>query len=126
MGFPSPAADYVESRLSLDEALIQKPAATYYMRAGETIYRCGIIKDALLVIDMSVTPCDGAIVVCAYEGELVLRRLKLISRRCLQDIDHPNLTWPLPDAEDEVRVVYGVVTYVINDARGGEFDDTPF
>ncbi len=55
MGFPSPAADYVESRLSLDEVLIQKPAATYYMRAGETIYRCGIMKDALLVIDSSLS-----------------------------------------------------------------------
>ena len=44
MGFPSPAADYVESRLSLDEALIQKPAATYYMRAGETIYRSRILR----------------------------------------------------------------------------------
>lgn len=44
MGFPSPAADYVETRLSLDEVLIQKPAATYYMRAGETIYRCGISR----------------------------------------------------------------------------------
>ena len=58
MGFPSPAADYVESRLSLDEVLIQKPAATYYMRAGETIYRCGIMKDALLVIDSSLKPCE--------------------------------------------------------------------
>ncbi|AXX02800.1 LexA family transcriptional regulator [Cronobacter sakazakii] len=125
MGYPNPAADYVENRLSLDDRLIHKPAATYYMKASETIYRCGIMKDALLVLYMSATPCDGSIVVCAYEGELVLRRLKLISRRCLQDIDHPNFTWPLPVEDDDTKQVYGVVTYVINDARGGEFDDSP-
>ena len=74
MGFPSPAADYVESRLSLDEALIQKPAATYYMRAGETIYRCGIMKDALLVIDSSLKPCDGSLLICDCNGEFKVKR----------------------------------------------------
>lgn len=76
MGFPSPAADYVETRLSLDEVLIQKPAATYYMRAGETIYRCGIMKDALLVIDSSLKPCDGSLLICDCNGEFKVKRYR--------------------------------------------------
>ena len=124
--FASPATDYIEHRISLDALCIQRPAATYFLRAGNNYWKAGILNGSLLVVDMSVTPCDGSIVVCAYEGELVLRRLKLHSRRCLQDIDHPNFTWPLPTDGDDSVEVYGVVTYVINDARGGEFDDSPF
>ncbi len=69
IGFQSPAADYVEKRLSLDERLIHKPSSTYYMKESETIYRCGIMKDALLVIDWSHNPCDGSLLVCDVEGE---------------------------------------------------------
>mgnify|MGYP000588382727 CR=1 FL=1 len=48
MGFPSPATDYVEQRISLDERIITRPAATYFMRAGATHYREGILNGALL------------------------------------------------------------------------------
>ena len=51
MGFPSPAADYVEERISLDQRIITRPAATYFMRAGATHYREGILSGALLVVD---------------------------------------------------------------------------
>ena len=50
MGFPSPAADYVEQRISLDEKLIRRPNSTYFMRAGCSYYREGIIQGALLVV----------------------------------------------------------------------------
>ena len=43
MGFPSPAQDYVEERISLDKCIITRPAATYFMRAGATHYREGIM-----------------------------------------------------------------------------------
>lgn len=67
MGLPSQAADYVENRLSLDERFIHKPYATYYMKASETIYRFGIMKDALLVIGSSLPPpCDGSLLVCEF------------------------------------------------------------
>lgn len=44
MGFPSPAADYVETRISLDQQLIIQPAATYFMRASRSHFREGIIQ----------------------------------------------------------------------------------
>ena len=73
MGFPSPAADYVATCLSLDKRLIHKPAATYYMRASETIYRYVIMKDALLVDDASLTPCDGSLVVLIHDSAELMK-----------------------------------------------------
>ncbi|MFS3748858.1 hypothetical protein ACK6U5_05270, partial [Escherichia coli] len=69
MGFPSPATDYVEQRISLDERIITRPAATYFMRAGATHYREGILNGALLVVDASLSPCDGSLLVCTDSGE---------------------------------------------------------
>ena len=55
MGFPSPAADYVESRISLDQQIIRHPSATYFMRAADSHHREGILQGALLVVDSSLT-----------------------------------------------------------------------
>lgn len=59
MGFPSPAADYAESRISLDQQIIRHPSATYFMRAADSHHREGILQGALLVVDSSLTPVDG-------------------------------------------------------------------
>ncbi len=69
MGFPSPAADYAESRISLDQQIIRHPSATYFMRAADSHHREGILQGALLVVDSSLTPVDGSLLVCAMEGE---------------------------------------------------------
>lgn len=61
MGFPSPAQDYVEERISLDKRLIAHPSATYMMIAGSTYLRAGIIKGAMLIVDSSLTPKDGSL-----------------------------------------------------------------
>ncbi|CAM6703749.1 TPA: LexA family transcriptional regulator [Enterobacter hormaechei subsp. xiangfangensis] len=127
MGFPSPAADYVESRLSLDEALIQKPAATYYMRAGETIYRCGIMKDALLVIDSSLKPCDGSLLICDCNGEFKVKRYRTYPQPHLENVANGKKE-RLPGNDEGISgslPIFGVITYIINDARTGEFDDCP-
>lgn len=68
MGFPSPAQDYVEERISLDQRIITRPAATYFMRAGSTHYREGILSGAILVVDASLSPCDESLLVCRQEG----------------------------------------------------------
>ena len=69
MGFPSPAADYAESRISLDQQIIRHPSATYFMRAADSHHREGILQGALLVVDSSLTPVDGSLLVCALDGE---------------------------------------------------------
>lgn len=76
MGFPSPAQDYVEQRISLDKRIITRPAATYFMRAGATHYREGILSGVLLVVDASLIPCDGSLLVCTDEGEFRIKRYR--------------------------------------------------
>lgn len=125
MGFPSPAADYVENRLSLDEVLIHKPAATYYMRAGETIYRCGIMKGALLVIDSSLNPCDGSLLVCEVEGEFKVKIYRAHPQPHLENALNGTREKLPGNFDGEESPVFGVITYIINDARSGEFDDCP-
>lgn len=127
MGFPSPAADYVEERISLDKRLIAHPSATYMMIAGTTYLRAGILKGAMLIVDSSLTPKDGSLLVCAIDGEFKIRRYRTHP--------HPYLEYPengrreeLPskdESSDSSRPVFGVITYTINDAITDEFDDIP-
>lgn len=127
MGFPSPATDYVEQRISLDERIITRPAATYFMRAGATHYREGILSGALLVVDASLTPSDGSLLVCTDEGEFRIMRYRTLPHPCLENPENGRRE-PLPskdEVSDTSRPVFGVITYSINDARSGEFDDCP-
>ena len=127
MGFPSPDADFAETRITLDQRLIHKPAATYFMLAGETIYRCGIMKDALLVVDASLIPCDGSLLVCESEGIIKVKRYRTHPQPHLENVSNGRKE-KLPGHDDnstEARPIFGVITYIINDARSGEFDDCP-
>ncbi|HDR2714453.1 S24 family peptidase [Enterobacter asburiae] len=127
MGFPSPAADYVEERISLDKRLIAHPSATYMMVAGTTYLRAGIMKGAMLIVDSSLTPKDGSLLVCAVDGEFRIMRYRALPHPCLENPENGRRE-PLPmkdDVSDTSRPVFGVITYIINDARSGEFDDCP-
>jgi DNA polymerase V len=77
MGFPSPAQDYAESRISLDKEIIKHPNSTYYMRMeGLGMVNAFIPPNALLVIDRSLTPENMDIVVAEIEGEFRVRYLQ--------------------------------------------------
>ncbi|WP_241183072.1 S24 family peptidase [Enterobacter asburiae] len=126
MGFPSPAQDYVEQRISLDQRIITRPAATYFMRAGATHYREGILSGALLVVDASLRPCDGSLLVCRMESELRIKRYRTHTKPHLEDLQtgrHEEI--PAYDDGTSPDAIFGVITYIINDARSGEFDDCP-
>jgi DNA polymerase V len=76
-GFPSPADDYVEKSLDLNELLVQKPAATFFARAqGESMLGAGIHPNDILVVDRSIEPVPGKIVICALNGEMTVKRLE--------------------------------------------------
>ncbi|HCN9159575.1 TPA: LexA family transcriptional regulator [Escherichia coli] len=127
MGFPSPAQDYVEQRISLDETLISSPSSTYFMRAGQTCWREGIMKGALLVIDSSLTPFDGSLLICSVDNEFMIKRYKRHPEPHLINLEtgaRENI--PQPESMyDPAPCLFGVITYIINDARYGEFDDYP-
>jgi len=113
-GFPSPADDYIEKTLDLNELLIQKPAATFFVRAeGESMLGAGIHPNDILVVDRSIDPVIGKIVICALNGELTVKRLNSIGDEIVLGAENP----AYPDiivAKDIDLVIWGVVTNVIH------------
>jgi DNA polymerase V len=113
-GFPSPADDYVEKTLDLNELLVKKPAATFFARAqGESMLGAGIHPNDILVVDRSLEAVPGKIVVCALNGELVVKRLTRMEDQWILASENP--FYPdirLNEALD--MVIWGVVTHVIH------------
>ena len=69
-GFPSPADDYAEKPLDINELLIKHPTATFFVRVqGDSMIQAGLFNDDILVVDRSLSPFNGAIIVAVLEGE---------------------------------------------------------
>jgi DNA polymerase V len=113
-GFPSPADDYVEKTLDLNELLVQKPAATFFVRAqGESMLGAGIHPNDILVVDRSIEPVPGKIVICALNGELTVKRLERNNEQWQLKAENP--AYPDIAIHEELElVVWGVVTNVIH------------
>jgi DNA polymerase V len=113
-GFPSPADDYVEKSLDLNELLIKRPAATFFVRVeGDSMLGAGIHHDDILVVDRSLNPDTGKIVVCAVNGELTVKYLAREDQQWRLIAANPNY----PDIvihEGLETVIWGVVTASIH------------
>ncbi len=119
MGFPSPAQDYAERRISLDELCIIKPAATYFMKAGHSAPSVGIVQGAVLVVDASLKPSHGSVVCTTVDGELAIRRYLTRPVRGLAELEPPHRFTPVVVEDDyltEDRCVWGVVTWWLTPA----------
>lgn len=113
-GFPSPADDYVEKKLDLNELLINKPASTFFVRAeGESMLNAGIHPDDILVVDRSVHAATGKIVVAALDGELTVKRLRSKEGKLVLAAENPEYS-DIPITEEVDMVIWGVVTSVIH------------
>lgn len=113
-GFPSPADDYVEKTLDLNELLIQKPAATFFARAqGESMIRAGIHHNDILIVDRSIEPIPGKIVICALNGELTVKRLDRNNGQWQLKAENPDYA-DITLFDDLDLVIWGVVTNVIH------------
>ncbi|MBC8200562.1 MAG: translesion error-prone DNA polymerase V autoproteolytic subunit [Planctomycetes bacterium] len=76
-GFPSPADDFIERSLDLNEQLVANPIATFFVRAsGHSMSDEGIRDGDLLVVDRSITPTRGSVVVAIIDGELTVKRIE--------------------------------------------------
>ena len=113
-GFPSPADDYVEKTLDLEELLIEKPAATFFVRAqGDSMLGAGIHPNDILVVDRSKEPMPDKIVICAVNGELTVKRLIFSNDQWRLKAENP--AYPdIPLTEDLETVFWGTVTNVIH------------
>jgi DNA polymerase V len=113
-GFPSPADDYIEKSLDLNELLIQKPAATFFVRAeGDSMLGAGIHPNDILVVDRSLDPLSGKVVICAINGELTVKRLKKHSGMIVLVAENPLYADIIINSETDL-VIWGVVTNVIH------------
>jgi DNA polymerase V len=111
-GFPSPAADFVEQALDLNELCIQRPAATFFVRvAGESMIEAGIQPEDVLVVDRSLKARHGDIVIASIHGEMTVKVLELRPRVRLVP-RHPDYA-PIEVSEDSDFEVFGVVTGVV-------------
>ena len=73
-GFPSPAEQYLEPPLNLNDLLIKRPAATFFVRVqGNSMIGAGIRDRDLLVVDRSLTPADGDVIIACVDGEFTLK-----------------------------------------------------
>lgn len=76
-GFPSPAEQYIEAPLSLDSLIIKRPAATFFVRvSGDSMIGEGIHDGDLLVVDRSVSPADGDVVVASVDGDFTVKKYR--------------------------------------------------
>ena len=113
-GFPSPADDYIEKSLDLNEHLISHPSATFFVRvSGDSMIGAGIHHNDILIVDRSLKPKNDSIIIAVLNGELTVKRLKI---RANQYILAPeNAEYAAIQVKEEMDFkVWGVVTSVVH------------
>ena len=113
-GFPSPAEDYVEARLDLNDKLIRNKEATFLLSVqGDSMKDAGIMDGDILVVDRSIEPQDGKIVIAALDGELTVKRLSMKSTGTWLVPENDNYP-PIAVKEEADIIIWGVVTATIS------------
>lgn len=112
-GFPSPADDFLQERISLDKVLIKNQEATFFARvSGQSMIDAGINDKDLLVIDRSITPQNNKIAVCFIDGEFTVKRLRVEGNEVWLKPENPD--YPIIKiTEDNDFLIWGIVTNVI-------------
>ena len=115
-GFPSPATDYLENKLDLNEYLVKHPAATYIVKAnGSSMVDAGILFGDLLIVDRSITPRNESIVIASVFGDLTVKKIR--KKNTSLFLVSANSDYPSIEVKEEMECfIWGVVTYVIHKA----------
>ena len=115
-GFPSPAEDYMDLDLNLQDHLIQNPSATFCVRVvGESMKGAGIQSGDIMLVDKSLTPKNRSIVLAVIDGEFTIKRVNVIEKEIYLVPENEN--FPLIKITEEMDFqVWGVVTYIIHKA----------
>lgn len=113
-GFPSPADDYIERYLDLNTEYIKHPSATFVVQAvGESMIDAGIFPGDNLIVDKSLEPNEGSIVIAAVNGELTVKRLSRKGGVMRLMPANPKFK-PILVTEEQDVVIWGVVTLVLH------------
>ena len=113
-GFPSPADDYLEQKLDLNQLLIKHPSATFFVRVeGHSMEGAGIFSGDILIVDRALTPKQNDIIVCVLNGEFSVKRFRKQGGLIVLHAEHPDYP-PLSVTAEMDFQVWGVVPYVIH------------
>jgi len=116
-GFPSPAEDYLDSSLDLNDLVIRHPAATFFVKVeGDSMVEAGIHSGDTLVVDRAEEPADNRIVVAVVDGEFTVKRIRKIDGRLFLAPENQVLA-PLEVTSGMDFEIWGVVTYVVHRVR---------
>ncbi|MCE9954555.1 MULTISPECIES: translesion error-prone DNA polymerase V autoproteolytic subunit [Aeromonas] len=117
-GFPSPAQDYVEQTIDLNQHCVSHPAATFYVKAsGHSMVEEGINDGDMLVIDRAITARHGDIVLACLDGEFTVKKLQVQPVPALLP-GNPDFP-PIYPQEGQELDIFGVVTFVLHKTRRG-------
>ena len=112
-GFPSPADDFKEIRISLDKELVKNQESTFYARvSGDSMLGAGIDDGDLLVIDKSLSPENGKIAVCFIDGDFTVKRIVNENGKLYLKAENKKYKTIELKEENEL-IIWGIVEYVI-------------
>ena len=112
-GFPSPAGDFKQERISLDKELIKNKEATFFARvSGESMINAGLEDGDLIVIDRSLEPSNNKIAVCFIDGEFTVKRLQVKKNKIWLKPENTNYK-AIEVKENNELIIWGIVTNVI-------------
>ena len=112
-GFPSPADDFKEIRISLDRELVKNKEATFYARVdGDSMIGAGLEDGDLLVIDKSLDPENGTIAICLIDGDFTVKRIKKEKNKLYLMPENKKYK-PIELKEESELIIWGIVEYVI-------------
>ena len=112
-GFPSPAEDFQQTRISLDKELVKNKDATFFARvSGDSMKGAGLNDGDLIIIDKSINPENGKIAVCLIDGEFTIKRIKKEKEKIY--LIPENIKYKAIELkEGNELVIWGIVVYVI-------------
>ena len=112
-GFPSPAADFLETFIDLNKELCKNPLATFYVKVkGSSMIDAGIHDKDLLIVDRSLEPRNNKIAICFIDGEFTVKRIHLENESLFLMPENSNYK-PIKITEESQLIIWGIVTYVI-------------
>lgn len=112
-GFPSPALDFMESKIDLNKSLSENPLATFFIKVeGHSMIDAGINDKDVLVVDRSLEPENNKIAICFIEGGFTVKRIKVEKDGLWLMPENSNYT-PIKVTEENQFMIWGIVTYVI-------------
>ncbi|MGK4566752.1 LexA family protein [Flavobacterium sp. 3HN19-14] len=116
-GFPSPAMDFMESKIDANDLLVKHPLTTFYARvSGNSMINAGIGNNDLLVIDRTLVPEDNNIAICFIDGDFTVKRLK-IKKDGIYLMPENEQYEPIKITDDNQFTIWGIVTFVVKKLR---------